>query len=78
MIELLTYTIFIIQFELMKDYLKPAFGGKIIDASCGSGMFSRIFAKSGLFSHIVALDYSESMLEQCYNFIEQEENFPKE
>ncbi|KAL5777168.1 hypothetical protein ACOSP7_010094 [Xanthoceras sorbifolium] len=66
------------EFELMKDYLKPVLGGNIIDASCGGGMFSRIFAKSGLFSHVVALDYSENMLQQCYEFVKQEENFPKE
>ncbi|XP_050378032.1 uncharacterized methyltransferase At1g78140, chloroplastic [Argentina anserina] len=66
------------EFELVKDYLKPVLGGSIIDASCGSGLFSRLFAKSGLFSHVVALDYSENMLKQCYDFIEEEENFPKE
>lgn len=62
----------------MKDFLKPVLGGNIIDASCASGLFSRLFAKSGLFSSVVALDYSESMLEQCYEFTKQEENFPKE
>lgn len=66
-----------LQFELIKKYMAPALGGNVIDASCGSGMFSRIFAKSGLFSSIVALDYSENMLKQCYEFIKQEENFPK-
>lgn len=62
----------------MKDYLKPVLGGNIIDASCGSGLFARIFAKSGLFSLVVALDYSENMLKQCYEFVKQEQNFPKE
>ncbi|XP_019417265.1 PREDICTED: uncharacterized methyltransferase At1g78140, chloroplastic-like [Lupinus angustifolius] len=66
------------EFELMKDFLKPVLSGNIIDASCGSGLFSRLFAKSGLFSLVVALDYSENMLQQCYEFIQQEENFPKE
>ncbi|XP_044509964.1 uncharacterized methyltransferase At1g78140, chloroplastic-like [Mangifera indica] len=66
------------EFELMKDYLKPVLGGNIIDASCGSGMFSRLFAKSGLFSLVVALDYSENMLQQCYDFIKKEESFPEE
>ncbi|KAF9682529.1 hypothetical protein SADUNF_Sadunf05G0118500 [Salix dunnii] len=66
------------EFELMKDYLKPVLGGNILDASCGSGLFSRLFAKSGLFSLVTALDYSENMLQQCYEFIKQEENFPKE
>ncbi|KAJ6919877.1 hypothetical protein NC651_013728 [Populus alba x Populus x berolinensis] len=64
-------------FELMKDYLKPVLGGNILDASCGSGLFSRLFTKSGLFSLVMALDYSENMLQQCYEFIKQE-NFPKE
>ncbi|GFP96865.1 uncharacterized methyltransferase at1g78140 chloroplastic [Phtheirospermum japonicum] len=66
------------QFELIKDYLKPVLGGNIIDASCGSGMFSRLFAKSGLFSLVVALDFSETMLKQCYDFIKQDDSFPEE
>lgn len=67
-----------LQFELIKDYLSPVLGGKIVDASCGSGLFSRLFAKSGLFSLVVALDLSEAMLQQCYEFIKQEKDFPKE
>ncbi|XP_030453478.1 uncharacterized methyltransferase At1g78140, chloroplastic-like isoform X1 [Syzygium oleosum] len=66
------------EFELTKGFLKPVLGGNIIDASCGSGLFSRLFAKSGLFSLVIALDYSENMLKQCYEFIQGEENFPKE
>ncbi|KAL6962719.1 hypothetical protein U1Q18_037678 [Sarracenia purpurea var. burkii] len=66
------------EFELTKDYLKPVLGGNIVDASCASGLFSRLFAKSGLFSLVVALDFSENMLQQCFEFIQQEENFPKE
>ncbi|KAA3466545.1 putative methyltransferase chloroplastic isoform X2 [Gossypium australe] len=67
------------EFEMAKKYLKPVLGGNIVDASCGSGLFSRLFAKSGLFSQVVvALDYSENMLRQSYEFIVKEENFPKE
>lgn len=66
------------EFELIKEYLTPVLGGKIIDASCASGVFSRLFAKSGLFSLVFALDFSETMLQQCYEFIKQEENFPRE
>ncbi|KAG8493583.1 hypothetical protein CXB51_011737 [Gossypium anomalum] len=66
------------EFDMAKNYLKRVLGGKIVDASCGSGMFTRLFTKSGLFSQVIALDYSENMLRQCYEFIEQEENFPKE
>lgn len=61
---------------MAKDYLKPVLGGNIIDASCGSGMFSRLFARSDLFSLVIALDYSENMLRQCYELLNQEENFP--
>ncbi|TYG83198.1 hypothetical protein ES288_D01G150000v1, partial [Gossypium darwinii] len=53
-----------LDFEMAKKYLKPVLGGNIVDASCGSGLFSRLFAKSGLFSQVVALDYSENMLRQ--------------
>lgn len=66
------------EFEIMKDYLKPVLGGNIVDASCGSGLFSRLFAKSGLFSLVVALDFSENMLQECFKFIKEEENFPVE
>ncbi|XVE55483.1 hypothetical protein DITRI_Ditri03aG0162300 [Diplodiscus trichospermus] len=66
------------EFDMAKNYLNPVLGGNIVDASCGSGMFTRLFAKSGLFSQVIALDYSENMLRQCYEFIEKEENFPKE
>ena len=58
--------------------MKPVLRGNIVDASCGSGLFARLFAKSELFSLVVALDYSENMLRQCYEFANQEENFPKE
>ncbi|MBA0848482.1 hypothetical protein Goshw_002822 [Gossypium schwendimanii] len=40
------------EFEMAKKYLKPVLGGNIVDASCGSGLFSRLFAKSGLFSKV--------------------------
>lgn len=66
------------EFELAKDFLKPVLGGNIVDASCGSGLFSRLFARSGLFSLVVALDFSENMLNQCYEFITQEAGFPEE
>lgn len=71
-----TVNICVVQFEMAKEYLKPVLGGNIIDASCGSGMFSRLFARSQLFSLVIALDYSENMLRQCYELLNQEENFP--
>ncbi|CAN1331624.1 Uncharacterized methyltransferase At1g78140, chloroplastic, partial [Linum perenne] len=66
------------EFELIKKYVRPVLGGNIVDASCGSGLFSRLFAKSGLFSLVIALDYSENMLQQCYDFVKQDRDFPQE
>ncbi|KAJ4745801.1 Demethylmenaquinone methyltransferase [Rhynchospora pubera] len=65
------------EFEMAKEYLQPAIGGTIVDASCGSGLFSRLFVKSGMFSQVIALDFSENMLRQCSEFVENE-NLPKE
>jgi hypothetical protein len=41
-------------------------GGRpvLVDASCGTGLFTRLFARSGEFSGVVALDYSETMLRE--------------
>jgi len=36
-----------------------------VDASCGTGLFTRLFAQSGRFAGVVALDYSETMLQQA-------------
>jgi len=45
----------------------------VLDVSCGTGLFSRKFLKSGTFDTIVASDYSENMLEQAYNFLNEKE-----
>lgn len=66
------------EFEMAKQYFKPVLGGNVVDASCGSGVFSRLFTKSGLFSLVIALDYSEAMLRQCYEFVKEDQGFPKE
>lgn len=57
------------EFNMAQEYFKPAEGGTLVDVSCGSGLFSRKFAKSGIYSKVVALDFSENMLRQCYDFI---------
>lgn len=66
-----------LQFEMARSYLQPTVGGTIVDASCGSGMFSRLFSQSGMYSHVVALDFSENMLRQCDEFIKKD-NIPTE
>ncbi|XP_050377792.1 uncharacterized methyltransferase At2g41040, chloroplastic-like [Argentina anserina] len=57
------------EFKMAQEYFKPAKGGVLVDVSCGSGMFARKFAKSGIYSGVVALDFSESMLRQCFGFV---------
>jgi hypothetical protein len=47
-----------------------AAAGLLIDASCGSGLFTRLFAASGHISAVVALDFSEAMLRQAQNYLQ--------
>ncbi|XWS27110.1 hypothetical protein CRYUN_Cryun26dG0088300 [Craigia yunnanensis] len=60
------------EFRMAQEYFKPAEGGILVDVSCGSGLFSRKFAKSGTYSAVIALDFSENMLRQCNDFIKQD------
>lgn len=63
----------LMQFEMAQEYFKPAGGGLLVDVSCGSGLFSRKFAKSGAYSKVIALDFSENMLRQCYDYVKQDD-----
>eukprot|EP00246_Nothoceros_aenigmaticus_P014480 TRINITY_DN550_c0_g1_i3.p1 TRINITY_DN550_c0_g1~~TRINITY_DN550_c0_g1_i3.p1 ORF type:complete len:380 (-),score=33.52 TRINITY_DN550_c0_g1_i3:13-1152(-) len=60
------------EFRMAQEYLKPTFGGLIVDVSCGSGVFTRRFAKSGLYKSVVGLDFSENMLRQTSEFIKND------
>lgn len=60
------------EFSMAQDYFKPVASGLLVDVSCGSGLFSRKFAASGIYSSVIALDFSENMLRQCYEFIKQD------
>ncbi|XAR66820.1 Demethylmenaquinone methyltransferase [Bertholletia excelsa] len=62
------------EFNMAQEYFKPAEGGILVDISCGSGLFSRKFAKSGTYSKVIALDFSENMLRQCYDFIKNDDS----
>ncbi|CAI0629526.1 unnamed protein product [Linum tenue] len=66
------------EFRMAQEYFKPAEGGLLVDVSCGSGLFSRKFAKSGTYSEVVALDFSENMLRQCYDFIKADGTISEE
>ncbi|KAK1437423.1 hypothetical protein QVD17_03214 [Tagetes erecta] len=61
------------EFNMAQEYFKPAEGGTLVDVSCGSGLFSRKFAKSGAYSKVVALDFSENMLRQTYDFVKADD-----
>ena len=43
-----------------------------MDLSCGSGLFSRRFIKSGLFQGVIVSDFSENMLKQSSQFINED------
>jgi SAM-dependent methyltransferase len=58
---------------MAQDYFEPVAGGILLDVSCGSGLFTRKFAKSRTYSAVIALDFSENMLRQCYGFTEQDD-----
>lgn len=60
------------EFKMAQDYFKSVQGGLLVDVSCGSGLFSRKFAKSGTYSAVIALDFSENMLRQSYDFIKRD------
>lgn len=61
-----------VQFKMAQDYLKPQKGGVLLDVSCGSGLFTRRFVKSGDYKAVIALDFSESMLRQTSEFIKSD------
>lgn len=60
------------EYQYAMEYLRPQYGRTLVDMSCGSGLFTRRFAKSGKFDGVIASDFSESMLSQTYDFIEQD------
>ena len=60
------------EFDMAMQYLRPAKGGILIDASCGTGLFTRLFARSKKFRGVVALDFSETMLQQAQQFFSED------
>lgn len=63
------------EFRLAQDFLKEGaglLGDTLLDASCGSGLFSRRFVSSKDYSTVVALDFSESMLKQVDDFAKKD------
>mmetsp|Transcript_3194 Transcript_3194/g.7862 ORF Transcript_3194/g.7862 Transcript_3194/m.7862 type:complete len:399 (-) Transcript_3194:381-1577(-) len=55
------------------DYMRSAAkGGVVLDVSCGSGLFSRRFAASGEFAHVVASDFSDNMMKQARAYCQED------
>ena len=51
------------EFDAAMARIEPVARDKILlDLSCGSGLFARRFVRSGVFSGVIAADYSEAML----------------
>ena len=51
------------EFKQAQHWLvKAASGGVLLDASCGSGLFTRRFAASSDYAAVIGLDYSAAML----------------
>lgn len=60
------------EFDIAMNFLRPAYGNVILDASCGTGLFSRRFLSSGKFSGVIAMDFSESMLKEAKRYFDQD------
>jgi SAM-dependent methyltransferase len=60
------------EFDYAMEYLAPAYGETLVDMSCGSGLFSRRFLKSGRFAGVIAADFSESMLGQAKQYLNED------
>lgn len=58
--------------QIALEYLRPAWGETVMDLSCGSGLFSRRFIKSGKFRSVIVSDFSENMLKQTSSFIDED------
>ncbi len=55
-----------VEYEQAQAWLLPAAaGGVLLDMSCGSGLFTRRFAASGAYGHVIGADYSEAMLREA-------------
>lgn len=59
--------------QIAMRYMDSAFGGVLLDVSCGSGLFSRQFAKSEKFQCVVASDFSQTMMNQTREYCGKDE-----
>lgn len=66
------------EFETAQRYMASARGGVVLDVSCGSGLFTRRFAASGAYRHVIASDFSDSMLTQAKTYLAEQSGLPTE
>jgi len=61
------------EFAEVSEYFAPvAEGGIVADLSCGSGLMSRRLLSCGRYQRVLALDYSEAMLQETRRRCEEE------
>eukprot|EP01023_Acetabularia_acetabulum_P035014 TRINITY_DN3296_c0_g1_i6.p2 TRINITY_DN3296_c0_g1~~TRINITY_DN3296_c0_g1_i6.p2 ORF type:complete len:190 (-),score=18.82 TRINITY_DN3296_c0_g1_i6:364-933(-) len=53
-------------------FLSDVKGGTLLDVSCGSGLFTRRFLTSQEFKKVIAIDFSESMLRETKQRIQNQ------
>jgi ubiquinone/menaquinone biosynthesis C-methylase UbiE len=62
-----------VEFDAAQAWLAPAArGGVLLDVSCGSGLFTRRFAASGAYGHVIGADYSAAMLREAKALMQQQ------
>eukprot|EP01024_Parvocaulis_polyphysoides_P014967 TRINITY_DN1637_c0_g1_i5.p1 TRINITY_DN1637_c0_g1~~TRINITY_DN1637_c0_g1_i5.p1 ORF type:complete len:351 (-),score=29.71 TRINITY_DN1637_c0_g1_i5:178-1230(-) len=61
-----------VEFNKAMEFLKDVKGGTLLDISCGSGLFTRRFLTSREFQRVIALDFSESMLRETKQRVENQ------
>ncbi|KOO30692.1 s-adenosylmethionine-dependent methyltransferase [Chrysochromulina tobinii] len=61
-----------VEFNEVQRWFRPAAGGVVVDMSCGSGLMTRRLVKSSVYGRVLALDYSEAMLQETARRVQEE------
>lgn len=60
------------EFQDAMELFRAANASTVVDLSCGSGFMTRKFIKSGVFSRVIAADYSPTMIQETQRRIRKE------